>query len=300
MQTLVLAQPAKSRTAKVALAAAFILALGTPALAVSAAQAVDTTDRFETTIDSWRDSGDYVHINEGGFGTPTVFTVPGISNSGPIEFTDSDGNLRCLETEQSSPFFMLSWGVAADTTCQSVTTVLDADTGLVGFMATDGEYQGRYLGDESEAGIVDWAQEAFFGVNAPDVPEPDPDPTLVVPDAPTLVPAAECGVEATINTPETTGVSYSQQRDGNTITITATPLDGYAFDPGTQTEWIIELPEIEVCDPPVTPEQPTSPEKPADTKLADTGSSSNIALWVSAAALSIVGAGTLLLRRRTS
>lgn len=79
-----------------------------------------------------------------------------------------------------------------------------------------------------------------------------PAPTEVTPAAPTLVDAPSCGVEPTVNVTPTDGVTYTQTRDGNIITVTATanstPAPGYVIAPGAETTWSFDVtPEICPC-----------------------------------------------------
>ncbi|KIA73413.1 hypothetical protein ANMWB30_23400 [Arthrobacter sp. MWB30] len=79
----------------------------------------------------------------------------------------------------------------------------------------------------------------------------------VTPATPVLVPASECGIEATVLVPETNGVSYTQTRSGNTVSITAAANSGFVLTDGAVTSWTIEIPAIEPCDIRVTPAAPS-------------------------------------------
>ena len=81
-------------------------------------------------------------------------------------------------------------------------------------------------------------------------------PDLVTPAEPELTPAELCGEEASVNIPDTEGVVYEQSREGDVVTVTATPEEGYAFPDGAQTEWRLTIPEVEEC---VTPEPTPEP-----------------------------------------
>lgn len=71
----------------------------------------------------------------------------------------------------------------------------------------------------------------------------------VTPIAPTFIP----GENPTYNLPTVEGVEYTVVTEGNTITITATPKEGYLFEEGAQTVWVfntdIELEEITPTEP---------------------------------------------------
>lgn len=140
-----------------------------------------------------------------------------------------------------------------ESTCQNATTVLDpSGSGKVGLMAADGPWQGRYLGDESTGGIVDWAQESFSGVTIPDLPEPA---TQVTPAAPTLEPGPACDAESTVIIPTTTGVVCEQQRIGDDIYVTASTANGYVIATGSVTDWTFRV-SASGC---ATPEPPAGP-----------------------------------------
>lgn len=50
-----------------------------------------------------------------------------------------------------------------------------------------------------------------------------------------------CGVEPTVSIPETEGVQYTQVRDGNTLTVTASTTPGYVFAAGAATSWTFDM-----------------------------------------------------------
>ncbi|WP_205881293.1 hypothetical protein [Leucobacter viscericola] len=196
----------------------------------------------------------------------TAFTFPTPGHTGTITYSGPSGETYCLDAEnQPSPFFMLYWSNDPAANCQNVTTVADPDgTKQVSFMAADGEWQGRYLGDASGAGIVDWDQQNFSGVTIPDLP--DPEPQAVTPAAPTLTPATACGVEPTVTVPEIDGVEYTQQRTDNTVKITAQATGDYVIAQGSETEWSFDVTAEACTEEPAQP-KPTEPtEPPADPK----------------------------------
>lgn len=167
------------RNRTTAAAAALALATGFTALS-SPAFAADGDGRLSTTIGTWYAYGDVANslgfVDVGPGATQTLFTVPAPGTSGPIEFTlEEAGEPYCLLVSQNFPFTSLYWGPAtAANPCQNVTTVVVAGTAQVGFMATDGPYAGRYLGDQSQGALVDWASESFFGVDVPEIQAPAP------------------------------------------------------------------------------------------------------------------------------
>ncbi|TDP92375.1 hypothetical protein EDF62_1582 [Leucobacter luti] len=104
----------------------------------------------------------------------------------------------------------------------------------------------------------------------------------VTPVAPVLVPATACGVEGTIAVAETEGVSYAQTREGNKVTVKATALEGYVFAEGVASEWTVEIPATEKCEPtkpvdpkPTDPKEPTEPKRPVDPVKSETVDKTN-------------------------
>lgn len=63
--------------------------------------------------------------------------------------------------------------------------------------------------------------------------------TLVAPGIPTA--AAQCAAEPTVQIPSTQGVTYTQDRAGSTLTVTAVPAAGYAFVAGATTTWTFDM-----------------------------------------------------------
>ena len=64
--------------------------------------------------------------------------------------------------------------------------------------------------------------------------------TEVTPVAPVLG-EAECGVEPTVTIPEVEGVEYTQTRDGDLVTVTATAKEGYVIAENAPVEWIFSV-----------------------------------------------------------
>lgn len=239
-----------ARRALATLAAGVLVAVGLAAAPASAEPPAGDTGRITTTIGSWRGSSDGFVVVEST--PPGLFSIPAPGTSGTIEYTVAGVGTFCLDSVQTAPYSMLTWTLtdALVSPCQDVTTVVDALTGLVGFAATDGPYQGRYLGDFSGAGIVDWDQDAFFGITVPGV-----DDVPVTPAAPVLVPAETCGVEPTVQVPETAGAVYSTTRSGSTVVVDVVADAGYAIPSGAVTHW-----ELDVTAVPCPPEPEPAPE----------------------------------------
>ncbi|GAB2566523.1 Ig-like domain-containing protein [Leucobacter ruminantium] len=83
--------------------------------------------------------------------------------------------------------------------------------------------------------------------------------STVTPVAPTLDESEECGVEGTVVIPEVEGVVYSQSRDGNIVTVTAAPAEGYVFAKEATAEWTFDV-SAEACPPFANPVAPTLDE----------------------------------------
>ncbi|QIK63763.1 hypothetical protein G7068_11630 [Leucobacter viscericola] len=205
-----------------------------------------------------------------------------------------------MDTEhQITPLISLYWSKLPGAICQNITTVTDPNgTQQVSFMAADGEWQGRYLGDDSNGGIVDWAQQSFAGVTIPDPPAPAP--LEVTPATPTLKPANACGVEPTVTVPETDGVEYAQQRSSNTITITAQAAEDHVIAQGSETEWSFDV-TAEACEeetaPPGPTERPTDPtaqptERPTEPESASPSPAVNPASTASASPAQLTTTGS--------
>lgn len=78
---------------------------------------------------------------------------------------------------------------------------------------------------------------------------------------------------------------------GQTVSVTAAPAEGYEFADGTTAEWAWTATLADNC-------KTTQPTKAEDGKLAKTGSSDIFA--ISAAALALLLAGTVMVRRRVN
>ncbi|EEH64234.1 repeat protein [Gleimia coleocanis DSM 15436] len=94
----------------------------------------------------------------------------------------------------------------------------------------------------------------------------------VYPVEPNLLPAEKCGVEPTLMVPEVTGIKYEKTMEGKVATVVATPLPGYVFTTGNQTEtWTYTIKAVE-CKV-ITPkkDKTKTPKAPAKPKLAQTG-----------------------------
>lgn len=81
----------------------------------------------------------------------------------------------------------------------------------------------------------------------------------ILPLAPTLNPSTQCAVPGTVDLPEQDGVSYSVSTVGEDATVTASPLDGFAFPAEAVASWVFSV-AAEPCavEPTlVTPQEPT-------------------------------------------
>lgn len=56
-------------------------------------------------------------------------------------------------------------------------------------------------------------------------------------EEPTLVVSDVCDVEATVTLPESEGIVYTQEREGDVVTVTAVAADGYELAPDAVTSW---------------------------------------------------------------
>lgn len=85
----------------------------------------------------------------------------------------------------------------------------------------------------------------------------------VFPDAPIVTASSQCGVEPTVAIPEVEGVSYSQERTGDLLTVEAVPESKhYELSKGAKTSWDISL-APEACPDPAPGTTDGQPEAPA-------------------------------------
>jgi len=309
----------------VAVGSLLIATGGLVAASVPAAAAEkDPAGRITTTIGTWFGTvtGGVVYL-ESSAGT-TLFTIPAPGTSGPIEYPDGEGGSLCLSTSQSEPYFSLKWRPAALDPCQDVTTVVDPVSGTVGFMAADGPYAGRYLGDRSRGGLVDWDLQTFYGT---DVPAIVPRVPVPVDDARSTVEGRPVTIDVLGNDGDTTGWTVSAgtpPRNGTVAvnadgTVAYTPNIGYVGDDsftytvtdgngatGTATVTITVTPvgappaESEPAPSvPATPEpKPNSQGTSAPAALADTGTEQVAPMLGLVGLLIAAGAGLTLINRR--
>lgn len=80
------------------------------------------------------------------------------------------------------------------------------------------------------------------------------------PTAPTRVPAATCGVDATVSIPQSEGVVYDASRTGDVIVVTASAAAGYELPSDAVTEWQFDVSAVE-CSGGETPSKPTPPKQ---------------------------------------
>lgn len=89
-----------------------------------------------------------------------------------------------------------------------------------------------------------------------------PGDQYVTATAPTVTPAATCGVPGTVNIPTVEGVVYTNHNPGVTegnVRITAAADFGYTLDPTSDTEWNLTLPDIVDCEEPLIEVSPIAP-----------------------------------------
>lgn len=137
---------------------------------------------------------------------------------------------------------------------------------------------------------------------------------VVNPQAPTLSPAPVCEQEKTVVVKPTEGISYGETREGTTVTITATALEGYVVVEGAEVSWIFDVAGI-ACqkDEPQSHETAQSSEGaqsssstqsgasvqtvvPAKPKVAKTGANTPAVLGV--AAMLIAAGGVVITRAK--
>ncbi|MBC9954960.1 hypothetical protein ICM05_09950 [Leucobacter sp. cx-42] len=87
------------------------------------------------------------------------------------------------------------------------------------------------------------------------VPIPDSE---VIPEAPTVTPASDCGVRGSVNLPTQDGVKFVQVGDGDEVTVTATPEDGYMFPRDALATWTLDV-RPTVCPPTIVAVSPSEP-----------------------------------------
>lgn len=328
------------------LAAIGALLSGGTLLAASPATAAepDPDDRIRTQINDqgllWGlppgDDGIYIH---GGAFELTYFMVPAPGHTGIFEaLNDDDGTAACIGQEQSTPLVALTlspWYAqgSPNAQCQLFETVADEE-GRVGFRVADGPYEGRFLGDESRGGIVDYAMPTMYDIEL--VAAPDPAPVSITGpsgsvDTARPVIAGEGAPGATVVVTDSTGAIVGETTVGadGTWSLTpgadlpAGPVDLTATQASGQGEttasasFVIELesaPADEITPPAEDDTADTAPpaeDEPADSdedpasapsSLAATGVDAPIAgAWIGASAL-LAGAALLAvraLRRRT-
>lgn len=114
-----------------------------------------------------------IRLDRSAIGSAASFVVPAPGQTGAFEVTsEPDGLTACIrESPQRSPFLSAELGAAyarggvSPEPCQTFETVVDRANGLTGFKLVGGEWDGRYLGDESRGGAVDFAQQTMFAVD---------------------------------------------------------------------------------------------------------------------------------------
>lgn len=92
----------------------------------------------------------------------------------------------------------------------------------------------------------------------------------VFPAAPTVTASSECGVEPTVSIPEIEGVSYSQERTGDLLTVEAAPESKrYELTRGARTSWEISLAPEPCPAPGTTDGQPEAPATGTEDYVGD-------------------------------
>lgn len=117
-------------------------------------------------------------------------------------------------------------------------------------------------------------------------------PIEVTPIAPRVTDPSECGVEQTFETTPVTGVTYVQERIGNTMRFTASADAGYVLAPGAQSVWEFEIAAVTQC---IDSPEPGSP----GSVLSNTGGTGAGPLAGIGAAL-LAGGWLMLARRRSA
>lgn len=92
------------------------------------------------------------------------------------------------------------------------------------------------------------------------IPAAEPCDVEVTPVAPVFNPAETCGVEGDVKIAETEGIVYTEAREGDVVTVTATAIDGYVLTEGAEVSWVFEIPAVTQCalEPPVVETRPPS------------------------------------------
>ncbi|TDP92396.1 hypothetical protein EDF62_1603 [Leucobacter luti] len=81
----------------------------------------------------------------------------------------------------------------------------------------------------------------------------------VTPLPPTLVPGETCDIEGSVDIPTMDGVTYSQTRSGDTITVTAVTDAGMEISEGAAHKWTFNVSAVPCAEPDATKVKATSP-----------------------------------------
>lgn len=111
------------------------------------------------------------------------------------------------------------------------------------------------------------------------------------PSSPAYAPSNECDVEPEVTIPGTSGVTYSEERNGDTLTVSASANPGYVFPAGATTVWSFDM-SVEAC--------PAPTPAPTSDQLATTGSDGPPHLSMAlVGACVLAGIGLIALGRQT-
>lgn len=88
-----------------------------------------------------------------------------------------------------------------------------------------------------------WVQSSSYSLVKIGEGEQPPTPTVIEQiEAPSVVQATECGIEATLIVPQDQDTHrYEQVREGTTVTVKALTMDGYVFADGLTTQWPLDV-----------------------------------------------------------
>ena len=90
----------------------------------------------------------------------------------------------------------------------------------------------------------------------PETDENSESSPTVQPLAPTMS-AAECGIEPSVIVPEVHGVMYSTTRDGNIVTVLASPAEGFRLSAESESTWVFDVTPIDCPCAPAEVEWPS-------------------------------------------
>lgn len=118
----------------------------------------------------------------------------------------------------------------------------------------------------------------------------------VTPELPTLKVPASAGMEKTINIPVVDGLTYTTQRNGNEVTVTAVAQDGYAIALNAPHQWTFDVSADKVDQSSAKGDVKPGQVKPSG-KIAQTGSTAMLVLAI-AAVIAVAGGVLFLIRTK--